>query len=337
MGIAICVVCSSHSNHQILEDCSLACAQLSILESLEVSNCTSLRSWPKLPLNIVYISGFGCTSLETLPDLLQPNSLFGEGLLLTNCSKLAENQGFVDMFFAMIINSLRLPLPLPPDYRYGYDIIFPGSEIPKWFRHQSIGVEISIQEPYSLLCNEWMGIAVCVVFCCLPHHQIHVDCCHLFCRLTINGKQINLAPGIIGNDYLSDHIWLLYLLPQYYEKKDKNSLCKCDANGFSQIGIKIDAYCRGLKTSKIFPNKLKVKKCGLRMVYKKDIEDLNRTMAERSNNRITRDDCDGAGSSNYEPHPKRIERLTEFMVEEWLKVNTLFSLVTNNSKIKEKP
>ena len=31
----------------------------------------------------------------------------------------------------------------------------------------------------------------------------------------------------------------------------------------------------------------------------------------------THDDCDGAVSSNYEPHPKRIERLTEFMASEY--------------------
>ena len=77
------------------------------------------------------------------------------------------------------------------------------------------------------------------------------------------------------------------------------------------------------------------------MVYKKDIEDLNETLAERSNNsitpyegldvphhnfdnsiaaesykaKLTRDDYDGAGSSNCEPHPKRIERLTEYMAQ----------------------
>ena len=85
-------------------------AQLSILKSLEVDNCTSLRSWPKLPLNIFYISGYGCTLLETLPDLFQTNSLSGRGLFLSNCNKLAKNQGFIDMFFAMIIKSLRLPL-----------------------------------------------------------------------------------------------------------------------------------------------------------------------------------------------------------------------------------
>ena len=76
------------------------------------------------------------------------------------------------------------------------------------------------------------------------------------------------------------------------------------------------------------------------MVCMKNIKDLNETMAERSNNNITPyegldvphhnfdnlmavaaegyntcDDCDGAGSSNYKPHPKRIKRLTEFMAQ----------------------
>ncbi|XP_030934615.1 TMV resistance protein N-like [Quercus lobata] len=49
-------------------------AQLSFLRSLCVENCTSLRSLPKLPLNIGYINGYGCTSLETVSDLLEPNS-----------------------------------------------------------------------------------------------------------------------------------------------------------------------------------------------------------------------------------------------------------------------
>jgi predicted transcriptional regulator len=54
-------------------------------------------------------------------------------------------------------------------------------------------------------------------------------------------------------------------------------LWECDANGFSQIGIKIA----------VSNSSFKVKKCGLRMVYKKDIEDLNRTTAQCSNNNIT--------------------------------------------------
>ena len=51
-------------------------AQLFILNFLAVDNCTSHQSFPKLPLNMGYIHGFGCSLLETLPDLLRPNSSF---------------------------------------------------------------------------------------------------------------------------------------------------------------------------------------------------------------------------------------------------------------------
>ncbi|XP_030963199.1 disease resistance protein RPS4B-like [Quercus lobata] len=286
-------------------------AQLSRLYQLEVNYCTSLLSLPKLPLNISFIFGKGCTSLETLPDLLPPNSPFERYVYLTNCSKLAENQGFIDnglLFFAAIISSLRCPRSNTRYYRYNG--VIPGSEIPKWFTHQSIGDEVSIQEPNSLLCNEWIGIAVCALFCSNPHHQILKEGL-LSCWLIVNGKQMNRAPLTTDFVPLSDHTWL----PQFYEEEEmKKSLCECDANGFSEIGIKIKNTREFLKVP------LMVKKCGLRMIYKKDIEDLsfdNSTAAavEGYKAKRTRDDYDGAGSSNYEPHPKRIERVTKFMGE----------------------
>ena len=80
-------------------------AQLSNLNYLLVDNCTSLQSFPKLPLNLGYIIGHGCSSLETVPDLLRPNSSFEPKLFLTNCNKLSSNQGFIDLFFAVIKKS----------------------------------------------------------------------------------------------------------------------------------------------------------------------------------------------------------------------------------------
>ena len=108
---------------------------------------------------------------------------------------------------------------------------------------------------------------------------------------------------------------------------------KCEANEFNQIGIQIEK-CQNME----------VKKCGFRMVYKKDIEDLNQTMSQSSSTNIipyedlgvlyhnsdnlmvvgdgniakqTREDYDGAGpsgegSSNDMPNPKMIERFPEF-------------------------
>ncbi|KAL4597652.1 hypothetical protein ACB092_11G003900 [Castanea dentata] len=137
-------------------------ARLPRLRFLWVQKCTSLRSLPKLPLNIGYINGYGCTSLEMVPDdLLEPNSLVERRLYLSNCTNLANNKVFMDMFLAGIrkhfqsylsvfhslsvfFPSLRskhqvLKLPrFPGDdvflyMPHIYDIIIPGSEIPDWF------------------------------------------------------------------------------------------------------------------------------------------------------------------------------------------------------------
>nr|POF00533.1 tmv resistance protein n [Quercus suber] len=254
-------------------------SQLCKLRKIVLEDCKSLQSLPKLPLSITEIWGHGCTSLETLPGLLKPDSLCEAVLYFSNCGKLANNEGVIDIFFAVIRKHLQgLSLEGRFDHKYfdrRYDIIIPGSVIPKWFSYQSIGRTVG----------------------------------------------------------LSDHSWLLYLLPQYEEKI--KLLKECEGNEFSQIGIKI----------KIYGSKVEVKKCGLRMVYKKDIEVLNHTMAQSSNTNIipyedlgvhnhnfdnsavvaegnkakrTRYNYDGAepsgeGSSNDVPHPKRIERLAEFM------------------------
>ena len=86
--------------------------QLCKLRMMQLKNCTSLRSLPKLPISIIQIWGNGCTSLETVSDLLKPNSLCEVELYLTNCSKLADNQDVIDMFFAVIRKHLQVSLSL---------------------------------------------------------------------------------------------------------------------------------------------------------------------------------------------------------------------------------
>ena len=148
--------------------------------------------------------------------------------------------------------------------RSRYEMFIPGSEIPGWFSHQITGAEISIQEPSSHLCNEWIGTIVCFVF------SSHLEF-SLSCQFIANGKVMSSTVGFPGRGVglFSDHIWLFYLLPQYYKEKDIKLLNECEANGLSQIGIKIETHESGIE----------VKKCGFRMVYKKDIEELKRTMA----------------------------------------------------------
>ena len=173
---------------------------------------------------------------------------------------------------------------LSPNY-FGetYAVVFPGSEMSEWFSHHCMGNEVNIMEPFSHLCNDWIGIAVCVAFFPLPCQQI---CCNpVHFQLRANGKDMSFINrnGTRSDYYIIDnyivasstHIWLLYLLPQHIWEEDRKSLWECDANGFRKIGIKIDDTYSCL-----------VKKCGLRVVYKKDIEDLNRIVVQCSNNII---------------------------------------------------
>ena len=122
---------------------------------------------------------------------------------------------FLSLSLSLIVLSIMLCMfqGLSPNYNgERYDVVFPGSEMPEWFSHQCMRDEVNIMEPFSHLCNDWIGIVVCIVFCPLPHHQIHGN--PVSCILSANGKEVSLT-HIIDNEVVAslDHIWLLYLLP----------------------------------------------------------------------------------------------------------------------------
>ena len=296
---------------------------LSELKGIELDNCTSLRSLPKLPFKIERIWAEGCISLEMLPDPLKPSNSLEPILYLQNCFQLADSQSCIDWFISGIKKSLKLspsrPLSFPEE---SYNIVIPGSEIPEWFSHQSIMNEVKIKLPSHLY--KEMGIAICVVL------YNHVDVDLHSPLLTANRKKIYIRSY---NIFLTDHLWLVYVTPQFLDEESNKLLWGGDVNGFTHIRIKIETDDLSLK----------VKKWGFHMIYKKDIEDLDQTMVQYSNSSITpydgmdvlhhnfksssvvvechkvkrnHDDYNGAGpsgegSSNDIPNPRRIKRHIE--------------------------
>ena len=66
--------------------------------------------------------------------------------------------------------------------------------------------------------------------------------------------------------------WNIFDPFENFQGNSGNELSQVDANGFSQIDVQIEIEGLGLE----------VTKCGARLVYKQDIEDLKQTMAGSS-------------------------------------------------------
>nr|POF24806.1 hypothetical protein CFP56_44556 [Quercus suber] len=92
----------------------------------------------------------------------------------------------------------------------------------------------------------------------------------------VMGSEISDCHGIIFYEQFgkigSSHLWLKYFPFENFQGKSGNKLSQIDANGFSQIDIRIE----------IEGPRLEVMKCRARLVYEQDIEDLKQTMARSS-------------------------------------------------------
>ena len=178
--------------------------------------------------------------------------------------------------------------------------IIPGSEIPTWSKEVNICEDpyssfvtssifqrylylrrfpnlnqifkikkVNIQVPFNE-CDEWSGIVLCFVF---ERHQ-HPSLIN-FQSIKVDGFQTNCCPFDfdIGEKYgklESHHLGLLYLS---YLHNWETPCVSIDAKEFHQVEIKI--AITGFEVEKI----------GVRLVYKEDIVDPNRTIAHDSSKR----------------------------------------------------
>uniref|UniRef100_A0A7N2MUT3 20 kDa chaperonin, chloroplastic n=1 Tax=Quercus lobata TaxID=97700 RepID=A0A7N2MUT3_QUELO len=97
--------------------------------------------------------------------------------------------------------------------RYEYELILPGSEIPKWFNHQSVGNSISFWVGRD--CN-YLKFYYCVVLEPKWHDTVHIS-------LKFNGiKFINLIPYRFKRitDMTCNHVWFLKLYESPIDSKD---------------------------------------------------------------------------------------------------------------------
>ena len=203
-----------------------------------------------------------------------------------------------------------------------FDVVIPGSEVPNWFRHQSVGASINLEVP-SYLFKQFRGIALCAVFG--PHQHRppnhHSYDLGVMCSLKAPRNYFLFYPPLGFSEEFdtveSDHRWFMYLLPnslQYFSRKEFLQI----ANGSSCL-LEIEFKSED-------PSMMEIKKCGAHVVCEEEMEDLKQSMGQSEcsssiipynegvdhfeediKTKPSRDDENGAsgkGSSTHMPHPK---------------------------------
>ncbi|MFQ6658285.1 hypothetical protein Gotur_027621, partial [Gossypium turneri] len=230
----------------------------------------------------------GCASLEVVASPSKVCNLLDlASIKAINCYRLAEN-----------INALTLlkkHLKAFANSRQMFDVIIPGSEIPEWFSQQRGGSTIRIPLPLNIQNDsQWIGVASCCIF-------VNDDASRdkfINCRAVIhcrnsgqagrNGsvfrdtdlRRVDASSWLFGKRFnqpiTKDHLFLRYWSrDKLYPFSLEDKCGECEINNLWTIDC-LDQECDELELSFTDPDVpcVKVKKCGVRMVNEKDLEDI---------------------------------------------------------------
>ncbi|XP_039070008.1 TMV resistance protein N-like [Hibiscus syriacus] len=253
------------------------------LQYLGLSNCRELKSFPSLgaSLELFATPSKFCKAV----DLTRFNGL--------HCYKIVENINALTM--------LKIYLKIVACLRKSFDVVMPGGEIPKWFSHQTVDSSIKIPLPNNIQNDsQWIGVAFCCIFVnddasrdeeltcdAIIHHrnsgQADSDGSGFRGR---NPRRVSGDGWIFSKEYnqpiIKDHLYCCFLFrerlyPFSLEDKcgesetENSSTLDCSNQEFDELQFSV--------TSDDSHISVKVKKCGLRIVYQKDLEDINEDSA----------------------------------------------------------
>nr|AFP55569.1 TIR-NBS-LRR [Rosa rugosa] len=251
---------------------------LSKLKRINVENCKRLQQLPELPAtDELRVVTDNCTSLQVFPD--PPNLSRCPEFWLSgiNCFSAVGNQGF--RYF--LYSRLKQLLEETPWSLYYFRLVIPGSEIPEWFNNQSVGDSV-IEKLPSYACNsKWIGVALCFLIVPQDNPSAVPEVRHLdpftrvFCCWNKNcsghGRLVTTVKQIV-----SDHL-LFAVLPKFIWKPQNCLEDTCTEIKFVFVVDQTVGNSRGLQ----------VKKCGARILYEHDTEELISKMNQSKSSSIS--------------------------------------------------
>ncbi|XP_020414146.1 TMV resistance protein N isoform X2 [Prunus persica] len=236
------------------------------LWELKLCCCKWLLEIPELPSKLSWVDVSDCISLERfskLSTILEHNELGElECMDLFNCRRLCDNLGYdAAKMEGVLLNQVS-------SENTNFEILLPGSEVPKWFScwkevnfiYESLVdyplgwkpiCELSIEIPRNLKW-EHMGLALCAVFEIITQSK-SADYCFR-AEISMNGEV-----HFYSRETESAHVWLKYVPLQIKP-------CPCVKLHARRCEVKF--YCSGSSGSMLF------KSCGVHLVYKQDGGDV---------------------------------------------------------------
>ncbi|TYJ12239.1 hypothetical protein E1A91_A11G335900v1 [Gossypium mustelinum] len=316
-------------------------SDISGLSSLKVldlngNNFTSIAASLARLSNLQYLGVCNCRELESLPVLLARKTSEWKHnwsyFIAINSYRLAENMSAITL--------LKRHIKAFENSRKRFDVVIPGNEIPEWFSQQRGGSVIEIPLPLNIQNdNQWIGVAFCCIFGGDDGSELKViggpTCIHsrYSGQSSRDGSVVQVKYSRSVDFYFlnldrrpitKDHLFLRYfsreLLYPFFLKD------KCETKNLSLE--------MSFQSSKWYPS-VKVKKCGVRIMYEKDLEEIKELQCQtiqsspnldHIHHHSTENDR-SAGSTSlvkrkrdiYEeteeegPHPKRMQNIFNFI------------------------
>ncbi|XP_062024589.1 disease resistance protein RPV1-like [Rosa rugosa] len=180
------------------------------LRFLDLRGCTELSEIPELPPSMEWINADGCESLvrvAKLSNILERRaSQMIESISLYNCQRLCDNlphcgAGNKSSLFSLIHLAKQSE----------FEIVFPASEVPSWFRNRKYLMELfdECEFSFEIPLNFNKGLAICASATAVGN----LDQCSFTASIHINGESRCTYSFCFEASKMKDsaHVWLLYI------------------------------------------------------------------------------------------------------------------------------
>ncbi|GMN24607.1 hypothetical protein TIFTF001_051385 [Ficus carica] len=269
------------------------------LTCLHIHNCKNLKFLPELPLTLELLDARGCVSLETVSstekeftqkfwdDYKTDTYEHWEGgygrwdCFFNDCLQLDQSgRQTTNTEFQLRVMSLAARPVRPGDviwkvqiWRSSVHACYPGNEIPIWFDHQFEGSSITIKLPQQWRDTKFLGFVACAV----GDRTAHPKMTELSCNvkfICLNGENHesfwmfarpnDIVVPALPPAFNSDHVYMWYWPTGYSICVDAVEVTFRFA--FEELGESRE------DVDIIKPSECEVKRCGIRMLYQKDLD-----------------------------------------------------------------